>query len=718
KSFADVGAYASFNINATLTGAGEPKVYETTSVTGNFFTVLGVQPVAGTLFRDDETWSGGELTAIITHRLWRERFASDPNLAGKTIQLNGRDVRVTGVLPEDFALPGVNADIFRPIAWDPNSKAQASFRRAHFMRPVARLRDGASIEKADAELQTVVSRLQREYPETNTEMGAGITSLQSFLIGESRRPLLVLLGAVALLLLIACANVGNLLLVQASSRSQETALRLALGARASRLVRQALTESFVLASIGGAAGLALGIVVTKSLSLLQPAGLLPSHEIHVSWPVLGYVAAITITSSLLFGIVPVIWSKERVPGDALRARGSSARIKRWGDALLIAEVAIALVLTLGAGLLARSFRNLERTDAGIISDGVLSATVALPGIRYDSISKVMTFWKQLGESALAIPGVTSVGAVSGLSLTQPGWSSDFTARGWTQDREGIGALHRDVLPGYFETMRVPLLSGRYIDDTDRTGGEQVVVINNEVARKFFPNENPVGQEISFNRIISATSNWYRIVGVVGSERQSSLSTPAQPEIFQPATQRGNNSMAFVLRTNGDPRAVIPLLRQAVAQLDPNLALSEVKTMNEVRDTASSRERFLTVLLFSFAVVGFVLALVGVYGVMARVARGRVREMGIRISLGAQASEVRWLVIKRGLSLTIAGVAVGLVVAFASTSVLRSMLYGIQPVDPFTFAFVPLVLTFAAVVACWIPAARASRSNAMQALRSE
>ena len=719
-AFADVGGFASFSVPATLTGAGEPAVFESISVTGNFFRVLGVQPIIGQVFRDNETWANGERNVIITHSLWRDRFNSDSALAGKIIRLNGRDCRVTGVLPASFAMPGMTANIFRPTAWDPAQRSQASFRRAHWIRPIARLRDGMTESKANTELQTVVARLQHDYPNTNTKMGAGFTPLHEFLVGESRRPLLVLLGAVALLLLIACANVGNLLLVQASSRAQETALRLALGARSSRLVRQALTESFVLAFIGAVLGCGLGIGATRLLGVLQPAGLLPSQDISVSWPVLAYVAAITVVSSLLFGIAPILWGRSRAPGNAMRegGRAGTQRAKRWGEILLIGEVALSLVLTLGAGLLARSFKNLAQINAGVNTDGVLTATVALPGVRYDSVAKIITFWNQLGESTRALPGVTSVGGVSTLPLTQLSWTSDFIARGWSSERIGTEVVHRDVLPGYFETLRVPLLSGRYIDAADRADGEQVVVINDEVARKFFLNENPVGQSITFNRVADSTSTWYRVVGVVGSERQSTLAAPARPEIFQPSSQRGDGSMAIVMRTNGDPLALAPLFRQAVARLDPGLALSEVKTMHDVRATASGRERFVTVLLSAFAVVGFVLAMVGVYGVMARVARGRVREMGIRIALGAQARNVRWLVVRRGLLLTGTGIVAGLAVAFVASSALRTLLYGVEPVDPLTFSAVPVMLALAALVACWLPAMRASRSDPMQALRSE
>ncbi|MES2178712.1 MAG: ABC transporter permease [Gemmatimonadota bacterium] len=721
RAFSDVAGYASFATSATLTGTGEPAVYQTLAVTGNFFRLLGVRPAAGRLFDDSETWSGREPSVMITYGLWRARFHGEASLVGKTISLNGRDVRVTGVLPAEFVLPGVTAQMFRPTAWDPATRSRPFFRRAHWILPVARLRDGFTLSQANAELQTVIGRLQREYPATNTKMGGGLTPLHEFLIGDSKRPLLVLFGAVALLLLIACANVGNLLLVHASGRTQETALRLALGARASRLVRQALTESLVLAVLGGLAGCLIGFWVLRLLSVLQPAGLLPSGEVSISWPVLAYVACITVASSLLFGVAPILWSRTRAPGEAMRdgARtGGGVRVKRWADFLLVGEVAIAVVLTLGAGLLVKSFSNLARVKTGVSAEGVLTTKVSLPGVRYDSSYKIQAFWTHLTDAARALPSVASVGAVSVLPLTEPSWTSDFVARGWPAERIGVDVVHRDVLPGYFETLRVPLLKGRYIDEGDRADGEGVVVLNDAAVRQYFPNEEPVGQQVTFNRVPDSTSVWYRIVGVVGSERQGALAEPAKPEIFQPAAQRGSGTMVLVIRATRDPEALVPLLRQSVARLDPGLALADVKTMTEVVAQSSSRERFMTLLLFAFAFVGFVLALVGVYGVMARVARGRVREMGIRIALGAQASDVRWLVVRRGLTLTAAGIAIGLGVATAVAGVLRTLLYGVEPVDPLTFVVVPLILAAAAIAACWLPAARVSRSDPMLALRAE
>jgi putative ABC transport system permease protein len=719
-AFEDVGGYASFTNDATLTGRGEPQQFATVQVTGNFFRVLGITPAAGRLFGDEETWSTGELTAMISHRLWRSRFGADPNLPGKTIALNGREVRVTGVLPPNFEVPGLDVDIWRPTNFDPAQKLQASFRRAHWIRPVARLRVGVTAEQANAELQVVVKRLQQDYPATNDRMEGGLTPLHTFLSGDSRRPLLILLGAVGALLLIACANVGNLLLVQAAARSHETSLRIALGARRGRLVRQALTESFVIASIGGISGCILGYWSARALVALRPTGLIEGQSVSMNWTVFAYVAGITVMSSLIFGLAAVFFSAQRAPADAIRdgARGGSGqRVRRWGEVLVVSEVALALLLTLGAGLLVRSFHNLDQVDAGLRAEGVATAKISLPAIRYDSVRRVLGFWSDLMRDARDLPGVTAAGATSQLPLTSPSWSSDFTAQDWPRERFGIDVLHRDAFPGYFEAMGVPVLRGRTFAESDVFGGLPVVILNEEAAR-LFGDADPVGSRIAFARAPDSTATWYTIVGVVGSERQSALAAPPRPEVFQPTAQRVNGSLVVVLRTQGRPEAVIPAFRALVARHDPNLALADVRTMSEVRGEAASRERFMAILLLAFAMVGLVLAVTGVYGVMARVARGRSREMGIRVALGAQISEVRWLVVRRGLMLTAAGIAIGVAGAIASTGTLRSLLFGITPFDLPTFVIVSLVLGCAAVGACWVPATRVSRSGPMEALRAD
>jgi len=723
-AFEDVAMYNGSNGRLTLTGvgAGEPVVAIDTRVTGNFFSVLGVRAQLGRMLRDEETWGGDQRVVVISDHLWRERFGADSAIIGRTIQLEGADFQVVGVAPPSFAFPDESVDLWLPSRWSMEDRAEVWFRRAHWPRAVARLRPGVSLDRANAELQTVVHRLQQQYPETNTRMGAGMTPLHEFLVGDTRLPLLVLLSAVSLLLLIACANVGNLLLVQAAGREREAALRLALGAGRGRLVRQALAESLVLSALGGAAGLALGWWGTRILAALQPAGMLPVRDVNVSWSVLGYVLLITTASGLLFGIAPALWSGRRAPVEVLNEGGRSGsegrRMRRWGDTLVVAEVALALLLTVGAGLLARSFAELRNVDPGFDASGTLTASISLPGIRYDTEDKMTSFFERLLERARALPGVRDAAVVSQLPLTGTEWTSDFAIGGRSTDGSGTEVLHREIAPGYFQTMYVPLLAGRDFTVDDRGDTPRVVIINDVLAKKFFRGQNPIGQKLAFDKVPDSTSIWRTVVGVVGSEHQVAMAAEPRIEIFAPVTQDSRSSMTVVLRTDSDPASLGPALRHLVKEMDPTLAIGSMKTMTAVRAESLARQRFLTTLLTAFAAIGVLLALIGVYGVMAQLARRRSREMGIRIALGASAPRIERMVVGHALRLVAIAVVVGTGVALLTTRALGALLYHVAPVDPITFVVVPLLLGLTAAVATWVPARQAGRSDPAVVLRGE
>ena len=720
-AFADVMGYTDMFGTSTLTKAGEPVVVKPALTTGNFFSVLGARPALGRTFTDAETWRTDQAVTVLSHRLWRDRFGSDRNVIGRTIELDGNPVQIVGVMPDGFAYPSERIDLWRPWGWLPVSREQTSFRRAHFLSVVARLKPGVPETVANAQLQAVAARLERDYPATNVRMGAGMTPLHEFLVGDTRLPLLILLGAVGLLLLIACANVGNLMLVKAAGREREAALRLALGAGRSRLVRQALTESLVMSLAGGAAGVALGWWGTRVLQALQPPGMLRVSTFEFDWMVLAYVLVITTVSGLLFGIAPALWSSRRSPQDALKEGGrggESRRMRRWGERLVVAEVALALVLSIGAGLLVRSLLQLQHVDPGFDPNGVLAARISLPDGRYDTDEKTTAFFTRLTERMRGIPGVEGVAGVSPLSLTGTGYTSDFTVAGWPAGTYGSEVTHRRVTPGYFQVMRTPLIRGRDFTASDRPDGPQVVIINEAFARKHFQGQDPIGQRIAFDRVPDSTSTWNTIIGVVGSEHQSKLSLAPEIEVFEPTTQSATGGLSLVIRTPGNPASLGPAVRRVVADLDPALALESVRTMNDVRAASLARERFLTTLLLVFAGVGLALAIVGVYGVMAQMARRRVREMGIRLALGAQANDVRWLVVRNGLRLVVSGLAIGIVAAFLTTRTMQALLFGVAPTDPLTFVAVPVVLIVTAVVATWVPATFASRADPASALRSE
>jgi predicted permease len=720
-AFADVMGYTDTFGAATLTDGGEPTIVKPTHSTGNFFSVLGVRAALGRTFTDAETWRTGQNVTVLSHRLWRDRFGSDPKVIGRTIQLDGNPVQIVGVMPAGFAFPSEATDLWQPWGWNPQTRQQTFFRRAHWLSVIARVKPGVSQEAANTQLQSVVARLQRDYPATNTRMGAGITPLHEFLVGDTRLPLLVLLGSVGLLLLIACANVGNLMLVKASGREREAALRLALGAGRTRLIRQALTESLVTSLLGGLAGLTLGWWGTRALQALQPAGMLRVSELEFDWVVLAYVLAITTVSGLLFGLAPALWSSRRLPLDALKNGGrggsESRRIRRWGERLVIGEIALALMLSIGAGLLVRSLLRLQQVDPGFDPTGVLTVRVPLPNGRYETDGKVLSFYARLDERLRGIAGVQSVGGVSQLSLETSGYTSDFTLEGWPSGTYGSEVAHRRVTPEYFRTMRTPVLAGRVITADDRADSPQVVVINEAFARKHFPGQDPVGKRVAFDRVPDSTTTWNTIIGVVKSQHQTKLSLEPQIEVFEPVVQ-SPSGLYMVLRTAGDPASLGPAVRRVVAELDPALAIESMRTMDEVRARSLARERFLTTLLLMFAGVGLALAVVGVYGVMAHMARRRVREMGIRLALGAQANDVRWLVVRNGVRLVVIGLVIGTAGALVATRTMEAMLFGVAPKDPLTFVAVPVVLILTALLATWMPATYASRADPATALRAE
>ena len=720
-AFSDVAGYPSFAGTATLTGRGEPRLLRSQQITGNLFHVLGVRAALGRTTTLEETWSTAGRVVVLSHHTWRDVFGADSGLIGKTIDLAGRPVEVIGVLPARFGIPGVEADVWVPIRWDPASRALTWFRRAHWIKVVARLKPDFVPATANASLQVVVERLKRDFPETNVHMGAGITPLHEFLVGKTRLPLLVMLGAVGLLLLIACANVANLLLVRAAGREREAAVRLALGAGRGRLFRQSLAESVLLAGLGGAAGVALGWWGTGILGALQPQGMLPV-EIAMSWTVLAYAGLATMVAAMIFGLAPTLWSVRRIPADVLREEGRTAsgtvRTRRFSEGLLVAQVALALSLTLGAGLLVRSYLLLLRVEPGFDSRNVLAVSVNLPGIRFDSTHKVLAFYAELEREARAVPGVEAAALVSGVPLGPPTWSSEFAIEGRPPMARGGEVLHREMTGDYQKVMRVPFRQGRPIAESDRQDAPMVVLINETLARMYFAGQEPIGQRVAFDREPDSTTRWRTIIGVVGDERQRGLGEPTRPEFLASYPQESRSAMTLVLRTRGEPMAAAPAIRAIVARLDPLLAISSIQTMDEVRSASLARDRFLTILMLAFAAVGMLLGVVGIYGVVAQLARRRMREMGIRIALGARANQVQWLVVRHGIVLTGMGIALGVAGAALATKVIESLLYGVAPIDPITFVAVPVLVLFTAALASWLPALRASRADPTQVLRAE
>jgi putative ABC transport system permease protein len=723
RAFQDVALYFQNAGQSTLTGEGAPVILKAGGVTGNFFDLLGVHMQLGRALTPDETWSASGVahTVVISDRLWRERFGSDPHVIGRSIRIDGNPVEVVGIAPAGFSFPVEGMDFWQPMAWKPEFRGQIFFRRAHLVRAIARLAPGASFEAADAQLQTVVSRLKAQYPETNKYMGAGLTPLHRFLVGDTQLPLFVLLASVALLLLIACANVGNLLLVRAVGREREAALRLTLGAGRRRLAKQALTESLVLSALGGIAGVALGVFGIQVLEALLPAGMLRSSHFVVDWTVLGYVLVIVLGSGILFGTAPAFWMGRRSPAESLKEGGrggDSRRMRRWSELLVVGEVALAVVLTLGAGLLVRSFRELMDVDPGFDPRGVLATQIALSGATYDSASQQRLFFEQLIERVKALPGVEGAAVTTVPPLAGTGYTSDFVIAGRPAGEYYTEITHRSVTPDYFRVMHVRLLRGRVFTPADRQGAPPVLVINEQTAQKYFSGQDPVGQRITFDKAPNDSSQWSTIIGVVAGERQRDLSSEPLIEAYIPYAQEVQSAVSLMTRSAGDPTTLTPAIRRILGEMERDIAITDARSMETIRATSLARERFLMAMLVVFAGVGLLLAVVGVYGVLAHVARRRTREMGIRIALGSPIGQVRWLVVRHGLGLVTVGVAIGITVALVATRGLSALLYHTAPADPVTFITIPMLLAVTGVAAAWVPALQASRADPAVALRSE
>ncbi len=715
RAFSGVAGWLDFDERPVLTGDGDPAVLRGATVTGNFFDVLGAAPLLGRGFETGETWSSGSRVAVLSHRAWQERFAGDANIVGRTIILNGAETQIVGVMTPTLAFPRADLDVWRPMAWDPGARGQVWFRRAHFVRTIARLHAGVSLDEAAAQLTQVATTLEQEFPETNVRMKAGLGPLQDYLTGSVRQPLLVLLAATACLLLIACANVGNLLLVRAAAREREVVLRRALGAGWGRIVRQGLTESALLSVLGGAAGLALGWWGTRLLVAMQPPGLLPVGDVSPDLRVFLAVLAISAVSAALFGTAPSVWSARRDAGDVLRdsARGSSGgtRVGNWINMLAVGEVALAVLLTVGAGLFVRSYQRLNAVNPGFDVDGVISSLIQLPQATYDSGDAMSAYYAGLVEQARALPGVTDVALSTTLPLTNAtGWTSDFSVRGRTPDQAGRSVHNRFISPDYFRVMKEPVLGGRAFDATDVRGSEPVVIINKALADQFFAGQDPIGQFIANDLVPDSTSVWRRIVGVVGNEHGSSLGEPPRIALIVPIEQDRSNSFHLLVRTAGDPASLVQSVDRLASVIDPMVAAVQTNTMSRVRVASLVRERFLTVLLVAFAVVGAALAVIGVYGVVAQVALRRIAEMQIRLALGSSVGAVYWLVIRHGLVLTAAGTAAGMVLAVTLAQWLREQLYGVSPMDPVTLLVVTILIVPAGIWASWLTARRVARSE--------
>jgi putative ABC transport system permease protein len=703
----------------TLTGAGDAERVAVGAVTPGFFEVLRVRPVLGRTFRPEEMEPGQDRVALLSHGFWLDRFGGDPGVLGRTIALSGRTHEVVGVVPPGFDLPPGRA-LWVPIV---NEGMFADSRRAMYLSVVGRLGAGVTLAEADAEVSTIAARLEAAYPETNIGYGATVRPMRDVVVGDARAPLLVLLGAVGLVLLIACANVANLLLARAAGREGEFSVRAALGAGKGRLVRHLLTESVMLGALGGALGLVLAFVGTRALLALGPEGIPRLDEVGVDGTVLAFTAAAALLTGILFGLAPALQVARANLASSIRegARGTpGGRGNRLRSGLVVAQTALAVVLLVGAGLLLGSFARMTQVDPGFHSDGVLTFPLSLPEAAYPEDAQVRDFYGRFLERLETVPGVRSADAVvPGLAGGQS-FSLGFTVDGREPlpPGESQSMQARVATAGYFSTVGIPLRRGRAFTEWDREDAPGVLVLNEAAVRQYFPNEDPLGQRITLGWSRDGVQVGGEVVGIVGDVRHFGLTSEPFPEVYIPHAQVPNAGMTLVLRTAGDPLAVAGPVRAALRELDPSLAAGTFVPLEDQLSSSVAQPRFYALLLGLFAAVALTLAAVGILGVMSYLVAQRTRELGIRMALGADARDVHRLVIGRGMLLTFAGLALGIPATLALTRLIESQLYGVEPGDPVIFVAVILLLTAVAFFSTYIPSRRATRIDPMVALRGE
>lgn len=703
-----------------LTGRGEPVQLESAKVSADFFAALGRKAAHGRTFTAEEDRPGAERVVVLNDRLWRQRFQADPDLIGQSITLSGESFTVVGVMPAEFDFPK-GADLWAPLQVN---QTQNNNRGAVFLQAIGRLKPGVTLGQAKAELDTVIKRVAANHPETNAENHrAVVTPLAEHIFGNARQALWLLLAASGLLLLIACANVANLLLARATTRQREVAVRAALGATRARLARQLLTESAVLALIGGALGVFIAYWLIDLLVVFAPADIPRVDAVRINASVLAFTCVLTFATAAVFGLVPALAASQIDPHESLK-EGSGRLIggrqgQRWRRALIVTEIAITLVLLIGAGLILRSFQNLRQVKLGFDPHNVLTAELRLQGTKYDDPRQRKDFFQTLLERLKAQPGVEAAGAI----LIRPlegtiGWEVDYAVEGQSSSEAKNNAMgnYEVITPGYFQAMNLPLRAGRDFTEQDTADAQQVVIISETMARKFFgAGVDPLGRRIQ--PFPSPEAAWRIIVGVAGDARYRELQD-IRLDVYVPYRQTRISPAYLTIRTTTDAASFIPALRREVAALDETQAVTGLATMEQLVTNSLAQPRFSALLLSLLAGLAAMLAAIGIYGVISYSVTQRTHEIGVRLALGAQKTDVLRLVVKQGMLLTALGVSLGLLGSLAVTRLLANLLYGVTATDPTTFGAVALSLAAVALLASYIPARRATRVDPLVALRYE
>jgi putative ABC transport system permease protein len=724
-SFEAVGAVR--NSVMTMTGGAEAERLPSQNVTANLFDLLGTKPELGRAFSDAEDKPGAPPVAVISHSLWERRFSSSPSVLSQTITLDNQNYSIIGVMPPRFEILQQAADVILPF--EPWARTLPDDRSWHpGILPIARLKPGVSLEQARSEIAVIAKRLEEQYPQTNTNVSSLVDPMLEQIVQNVHTALWVLIGAVGVVLLIACANVANLLLVRATGRRREMAVCIALGARPFDIIRQLLAESILVAVAGGALGLALAWAAVPLLVRLAGSSLPRSNSVSIDLGVLGFTALIAFVAGILFGLAPArhTWSIDLRETLNETNRGGAVRaVLRTRAALVVSEIALAMLLLVGAGLLFKSFERLSRISPGFSTDHILVANIVRSPTAYSDRNIRLGFFDRLFEQIAALPGVRSVGAASFLPVTGAGPALHFNIQGRPprSPQEYTIASYRAVSAGYLKTLGVPLITGRWIEDRDREGAPAVVVVNSSFARTYFSNQSPIGQHIQVGAVPNPDPRvpWMEIVGIVADVKQS-LASESSSEMYVPYRQADQVlpvlTMSLVVRTAGDPLAQTNSIRSVVQNIDPNQPVTAIRSMEENVAQSVSAPRFRTVLLSVFAGIALVLAAVGIFGVMAYSVAQRTRELGLRIALGASRGRVLQLVLAHGVRLTLVGVGIGLVATFLLTRYVSSLLFNVPPYDPMTLVGVVAALVVISLCACYLPARRATLVDPIVALREE
>jgi len=710
--FEQLAAALSVSSPVSLTGSGEPERLTGALVTANYFETLGIRPGLGRGFVPTDEQEGANYKVVLSHGLWLRRFGGDSDTVGKQITLDGKPYTVVGVMLSDFRFPRL-VDLWAPM---PLNSRGMSARGAHFLRPVARLKRGVTLGQAQAEVNTIAARLEAQYPDTNTRKGLRLVSLHEQIVGNIRPALLVIMGAVGFVLLIACSNVASLLLSRAASRQREIAIRSALGAGKARLVRLLLTESVLLALIGGTLGTLLALWGTDALLLANPSNIPRLQETRFDMGLLTFALLLSLLTGLMFGWIPALQVSRFNLNASLKeggsAAGGSGRVRLWHRLLVVTEVALALVLLVGAGLMIRSCRRLLQVSPGFNPDGLLTLQINLPDAKYDN-EEASRFFQQITQRIESLPGVETLGMVTTLPLGGLGNDNPFTIleRPPQDPRQKVTADFRTVDHRYFQAMEIPLLRGRYFTEQEAREAAHVVVVSESLMQRFFQNESPLGKHLMIGEPAA-----YEIVGVVGDVRNRALDLEVYQAMYVPSLKVHETSLA--IRTTVDPLSLARAIRSEILAVDMNQPVSNMRPMNDLLFNSMASRRFSMWLLNLFSAVALILAAIGVYGVISYSVTQRTREIGVRMALGASRYEVFGLVLKQGMLTGLAGVAAGLVLAFGVTRLMSRLLFGVSATDPLTFAIIALLFVLVTLLACYLPARRATSVDPIAALRYE